>query len=134
MKWKLFTLSVLMISLIGMCYAEDVSVELIPDNINTHVGDTFNLNLTVKNVPKNATCSGFETCINYNPSILNLTNIKLSDISNNTTLKATNVSSGKISLAWFSNPPYGNFTVATLSFKALNEGSGNISLRKTVIS
>ena len=115
-------------------YGENVSVELTPNNISKYVGDTFNLDLIVKNVPKNATCSGFETCINYNPSILNLTNIKLSDISNNTTLKATNVSSGKISLAWFSNPPYGNFTVATLSFKALNEGSGNISLRKTVIS
>ncbi|WP_292460626.1 cohesin domain-containing protein, partial [Methanothermococcus sp.] len=115
-------------------YGENVSVELTPNNISKYVGDTFNLDLIVKNVPKNATCSGFETCINYNPSILNLTNIKLSDISNKATLKATNVSSGKISLAWFSNPPYGNFTVATLSFKALNEGSGNISLRKTVIS
>ncbi|MDK2986926.1 MAG: hypothetical protein PWQ47_64 [Methanothermococcus sp.] len=84
MKWKFFTLSVLMISLIGMCYAEDVSVELVPDNVNAYTGDSFNLDLVVKNVPNDTGCEGFETYINYNSSMMNISesNIVLKHNSN----------------------------------------------------
>ncbi|MBW9219929.1 PKD domain-containing protein, partial [Methanothermococcus sp. SCGC AD-155-N22] len=45
-----------------------------------------------------------------------------------------NISSGKINLMWFSDSPYGNFTLATLSFKALNPGEVNVTLRDVAIS
>ncbi|WP_018153666.1 CARDB domain-containing protein [Methanothermococcus thermolithotrophicus] len=137
MKWKFFTLSVLMISLIGMCYAEDVSVELVPDNVNAYTGDSFNLDLVVKNVPNDTGCEGFETYINYNSSMMNISesNIVLKDISGHTTKDDITVSNGKIWISlWFSNSFTGNFTIATLSFNTLNEGSGAVSLSGTVMS
>ncbi len=137
MRWKLGLFVILMISLIsGMSgvYAENVSVELIPEDVKANVGDVFNLNLVVKNVPADRKCGGFETTISYNSDILTLTNITLSDVSNNAGLKTVNVSSGKISLMWTSNEPYGNFTIATLTFKALNEGNDSIDLTQVVVS
>jgi hypothetical protein len=126
-----------MISLIGMCYAEDVSVELVPDNVNAYTGDSFNLDLVVKNVPNDTGCEGFETYINYNSSMMNISesNIVLKDISGHTTKDDITVSNGKIWISlWFSNSFTGNFTIATLSFNTLNEGSGAVSLSGTVMS
>lgn len=126
-----------MISLIGMCYAEDVSVELVPDNVNAYTGDSFNLDLVVKNVPNDTGCEGFETYINYNSSMMNISesNIVLKNISGHTTKDNITVSNGKIWISlWFSNSFTGNFTIATLSFNTLNEGSGAVSLSGTVMS
>ncbi|AEH07210.1 CARDB domain-containing protein [Methanothermococcus okinawensis] len=137
MKWKFFTLSVLMISLIGMCYAENVSVELIPNNISANVGDTINLDLIVKNVPDNLKCEGFETYIYYNSSMLNISknDVVLKDVSGSISKENITVSNGEIWISlWFSKDFSGNFTIAALSFKALNEGTGNVSLHNTVVS
>ena len=137
MKWKLFALSVLMISLIGGCYAENVSVELIPNSVNTQVGDTFNLDLIVKNIPNDTKCAGFETTVSYDSNLLNLTDIKLSAVANNAGSKTADLSTGFISIFWSSDEPSGNITIATLSFKALNEATNpptTISLTKTTVS
>ena len=128
---KLFLLSFLFV---GLDYAENVSVELIPNNVDTQIGDTFNLNLIVKNVPNDTKCSAFETTISYDSNLLNLTNIELSDIANSASYKEVNVSKGFISLMWSSDEPYGNITIATLSFKALNEGTDTVLLTKTHVS
>ena len=128
---KLFLLSFLFV---GLDYAENVSVELIPNNVDTQIGDTFNLNLIVKNVPNDTKCSAFETTISYDSNLLNLTNIELSDIANSASYKEVNVSKGFISLMWSSDEPYGNITIATLSFKALNEGTDTVLLTKTYVS
>ncbi|EHP84861.1 CARDB domain-containing protein, partial [Methanotorris formicicus] len=133
MKWRITLLAILMISFLGV-YADNVSVELIPNEINVNVGETFNLDLVVKNVPEDTKCGGFDAYITYDSSLLNLTDIQLSDVANSANLKDISVEDGKISLMWFSNNPYGNFTIATLTFKALNEGSGVISLSKTAMS
>ncbi|UXM85206.1 S-layer protein [Methanococcus aeolicus] len=133
MKWKLFALSILMISLIGGCCAENVSVELTPSNVNAIVGDTISLDLVVKNIPNDTKCSGFETTLSYDSNLLNLTDIKLSAVADGASDNEVDVSSGKISLLWMSNEPHGNFTIATLSFNALNEGSGTV-LSGTVMS
>ncbi|MBW9221841.1 cohesin domain-containing protein, partial [Methanothermococcus sp. SCGC AD-155-C09] len=110
---------------------ENPTVELLPSSMEIDVGDTFNLDLLVKNVPEDGKCQGFETKIYYDSNILNLSNIQLSDTGNSATLKDVkiNPSYGSISLMWFSNPPYNNFTLATISFKALNPGETNITLR-----
>ncbi|WP_421077529.1 PKD domain-containing protein [Methanothermococcus sp. Ax23] len=132
MKYIILFLS-FFVFLSGVC-GENVSVELTPESINAYVGDTFNLDLVVKNVPADTKCGGFETTISYDSSILNLTNITLSGTSNTANLKTVDVSSGKISLLWMSNEPYGNFTVATLSFKALKDGNDSVDLTQTSVS
>ncbi|AEH07583.1 cohesin domain-containing protein [Methanothermococcus okinawensis] len=104
--------------------------KLNPEYIISKTGETFNISLEVDDIPN---CGGFETIITYNKSILNLTAITLSNVSNNANLRMINTSSGLISLVWFSNLPNNNFKVATLTFKALNSGNGNISLQKTTI-
>jgi len=145
MKWKFLLIPILLMSLVGICYGENITVELLPSNIEANVGDTFNLSLIVKNVPEaeHEKCAGFETHIGYDPNILNLSNIQLSNIAESADLKmvnlssgfiSINLSSGFISLAWLYKPVYGNFTIATISFKGLNPGETNIILRNTVIS
>ncbi|ABR55707.1 PKD domain containing protein [Methanococcus aeolicus Nankai-3] len=132
---KLFLLSFLVV---GVNYAENITVELTPNNTNTIVGDTINLDLFVKNIPNDTKCSGFETTLSYDSNLLNLTDIKLSDISNNADLKEADLSTGSIKIAWFSNEPSGNITIASLSFKTLNEATSppaTISLSsKTAVS
>ncbi len=110
-----------------------IVVKLSPDSIVCSEGETFNTSLKLVNVPLNTKCSGFEVEINYDTSLLNLTNIELSNISNSADLKMINTSSGLISLLWLSNQPSGNITIATLTFKAVGVGYGNISLNKTVL-
>jgi len=132
MKYIILFLS-FFVFLSGVC-GENVSVELVPDNINAYVGDTFNLDLVVKNIPTDRKCGGFETTISYDSSILNLTNIALSDTSNTANLKEVDVSAGKIKLLWTSNEPYGNFTIATLSFNALKDGNDSVDLTQTSVS
>ena len=134
MKWRFLLISIIMMSLIGICYGEDIIVELTPSSVEAEVGSTFNLNLVVKNIPKDEKCAGFETKIYYDSYILDLENIQLSDIGEYASLKNIDPSSGYISLVWFSNPPYGNFTLATLSFKVLNPGVTNITLEGVVVS
>ncbi|AXI25383.1 APHP domain-containing protein [Methanofervidicoccus sp. A16] len=133
MKWK-FLIAILLMSLIGICYGEDITVELVPSNVEVEVGNIFNLTLVVKNVPEDGKCGGFETEISYDSNVVNLTDIKLSEVGENASLKEVNLSSGKISLIWFSESPYGNFTLAVLSFKTLKPGEINITLKKTVIA
>ena len=41
---------------------------------------------------------------------------------------------GKIKLLWFSNYPSGNFTIATLTFKAVSDGNTTVSLNNIVVS
>ncbi|AEH07206.1 PKD domain-containing protein [Methanothermococcus okinawensis] len=120
--------------LISGVFGENVSVELTPNNISANVGDTINLDLVVKNIPSDKKCAGFETKIHYNTNLLNLTNIVLSNTSNTASLKTVDISKGKISLIWFNNPPYGNFTIATLSFKALKDGNDSVDLTQTSVS
>ncbi|MBW9220682.1 PKD domain-containing protein [Methanothermococcus sp. SCGC AD-155-M21] len=113
---------------------ENITVELVPSSMGVKVGNTFNLDLVVKNVPENGKCGGFETKIYYDSNILNLSNIQLSNIGEGADLKNINPSSGSISLVWFSNTTYGNFTLATISFKGLNPGEINITLKNVAIS
>ncbi|WP_131007053.1 S-layer protein, partial [Methanofervidicoccus abyssi] len=136
MKWKFLLIPILLMSLVGICYGENITVELLPSNIEANIGDTFNLSLIVKNVPEaeHEKCAGFETYICYDSNILNLSNIQLSNIGESADLKMVNLSSGFISLAWLFNPVYGNFTIATISFKGLNPGETNITLKNVVIS
>ena len=75
MKWKITLLAaILMISLMGV-YAENVSVELIPKEVNVDVGEMFNLELVVKNIPEDRKCGGLDAYITYDKNLLNLTNI-----------------------------------------------------------
>jgi len=132
MKWKITLLTaILMISLMGV-YAENVSVELIPKEVNVDVGEDFNLELVVKNIPEDTKCGGLDAYITYDKNILNLTNIQLSDTANTADLKNANVDEGKISLLWTSNPPSGNFTIATLTFKRVGFGDTEVSISGTV--
>ncbi|HIQ38992.1 MAG TPA: S-layer protein [Methanothermococcus okinawensis] len=134
MKWRFLLIPILVMSLVGVCYGEEIIVELVPSSVEVEVGDTFNLSLIVKNVPKDEKCAGFETKIYYDPYILDLTNIQLSDVGKYATLKNIDPSSGYISLVWFSDPPYGSFPLATLSFKVLKPGETNITLDGVVVS
>ncbi|XRP96555.1 CARDB domain-containing protein [Methanocaldococcus sp. 16A] len=135
MKWKVLILSILMASLIGV-YGENVTVELVPSDVMGYVGDTINLDLVVKNVGAEG-CEGFDTYIYFNSSILNISenNITLKDVSGSISKEDISISNGKIWISlWFSKSFTGNFTIATLSFKAINEGQGTISLYGTVLS
>ncbi len=115
-------------------FGENASVELNPNNVDVDMGTEFYLNLDIKNIPSNRQCAGFETTIQYNKSLLDLTDIQLSDIANAANLKYTNVSEGVIRLVWFSNCPTGNFTIATLKFKPKSDGNGEVLLNRAVIS
>ncbi|MBW9219875.1 cohesin domain-containing protein, partial [Methanothermococcus sp. SCGC AD-155-N22] len=119
---------------IPLSQGENITVELVPRSVEVEIGSTFNLDLVVKNVPEDGKCQGFETEIHYDPNIVNLSNIQLSEVGERAGLKEANISSGKINLMWFSDSPYGNFTLATLSFKALNPGEVNVTLRDVAIS
>ena len=112
----------------------EIVVELSPANLTVNSSSVFNLDLVVKNVPADRKCGGFETTIKYDTSLLKLDNIQLSDVANNANLKDVDIDNGKISLAWFSNQPYGNFTIATLTFKALNPGNATVLLDDVSIS
>jgi len=112
----------------------DITVELVPSNVEVEVGNIFNLTLVVKNVPEDGKCGGFETKISYDSNVVNLTDIKLSEVGESASLKEVNLSSGKISLIWFSDSPCGNFTLAVLSFKTLKPGEINITLKDVVVS
>ncbi|MFU8652941.1 PKD domain-containing protein [Methanotorris formicicus] len=127
MRYFLFLLIIVLS--IGFSYGE-VIVELSPSNVSVNVGESFNLILLVKNVPSSTKCGGFEATIDYDKSLLNLTNIQLSNTANTAGLKTVDVSGGKISLMWFSNNPYGNFTIATLTFKALSNGTTMVKLKE----
>ncbi|XRO75127.1 CARDB domain-containing protein [Methanocaldococcus sp. 28A] len=150
MKWKIIIMSImsiLMALLIGV-NGENVTVELIPSDVNVYVGDTFNLDLIVENIPNGTIsdgfynysgyCGGFQTDIYYDPSVLNISqnDVILSNVSNSASIKNVDVENGKINiqLAWFSNYPSGNFTIATLKFKALKPSNVVVSLSNTVIS
>ncbi|AEF96103.1 CARDB domain-containing protein [Methanotorris igneus] len=147
MKWKTALLSILVISLMGV-YGENVTVELVPSNLNVNLGQSFNLTLEVKNVPNGTIsdgynnysgyCSGIETYIYFNSSALNISenDIVLSgDITNNIKDKSISVSNGRIWISiWFSNPLHGNFTIATLRFKALEQSDTEVTLGGTVVS
>ncbi len=137
-NWRYLVTLLAVLSIIGVCYAENISVELLPSSISKKVNDSFTLDLVIKNIPEDTKCGGFDAKIYYNPNIINLTNINLSSISNNAALKNTVINNsdgwGYISLLWSSNEPYGNFTIATLTFKTLNEGSTNISLDEVAVS
>ncbi|AIJ05238.1 PKD domain containing protein [Methanocaldococcus bathoardescens] len=102
-------------------------VRLTPENVSVNEYDYFDLTLSVNVSEK---LSGFEDTI-YFPSALNITtdDIILSDIANSAFLKSISVDDGKvsISLMWSGNEPSGNFTIATLKFKALNNGTYTIT-------
>ncbi len=108
-------------------------VKLIPENITVNEYDSFTLTLTVNTSEK---LGGFQDTIYY-PTSLNITpdDIILSDISNNANLKKISVENGMINiqLTWFSNYPSGNFTIATLKFRTLNNGTYTI-FQKPVLS
>ncbi|XRO75123.1 PKD domain-containing protein [Methanocaldococcus sp. 28A] len=108
-------------------------VKLIPENITIKEYDSFTLTLTVNTSEK---LGGFQDTIYY-PTSLNITpdDIILSDISNNANLKKISVENGiiNIQLAWFSNYPSGNITIATLKFRTLNNGTYTI-FQKPVLS
>ncbi|AIJ05242.1 APHP domain-containing protein [Methanocaldococcus bathoardescens] len=145
MKWKTAILSILMISLIGV-YGENVTVELVPSDLIVNLGQSFDLTLEVKNVPNETIsdgyetysgyCGGFETYIYFNSNALNLTNINFSDIATGASI-AYSVSNGRIwiSMYWSNSYPYGNFTIATLRFKTLNQSDNTtITLSGTKVS
>ncbi|ADG14054.1 APHP domain protein [Methanocaldococcus infernus ME] len=138
MKWKVIMFILMLLSIVSIYGEDNIIVELDPSNVNTKVGDTFNLTLNVKNIPNNTKCGGLETYICFNSSILNITkdNIILSNIANSANLKDVSVLNGKvwISLVWFNNQPSGNFTIATLRFKALNSTKTEVYLKGTKIS
>jgi hypothetical protein len=110
-----------------------ITVKMYPNNISCGEGESFNISLSLVDVPLNMKCGGFETLIQYDKSILQLTNIELSNISNDADLKLINTSSGLISLLWESNPPSGNFTIATLTFNAVSIGYGDVVLNETIL-
>ena len=127
-------LLILLLYLCFFCFSSgEVIVELYPKNI-TVSGEFFNLDLVVKNIPPDTKCGGFEAKVKYDSNLLSLTNIQLSDIGKNADLKDVNVSNGWISLLWFSNNPYGNFTIATLTFKATSSGNTTIFLDDVSVS
>ncbi|XRO77410.1 PKD domain-containing protein [Methanocaldococcus sp. 10A] len=108
-------------------------VKLIPDNITVNEYDSFTLALTVNTSKK---LGGFQDTI-YFPTYLNITQdvIILSDMGNSANLKKISIENGLISinLVWFSNYPSGNFTIATLKFRTLNNGTYTI-FQKPVLS
>ncbi len=103
-----------------------INVLLIPNNISVKEYDSFNITLIVNT---NEQLGGFEDII-YIPDGLNITkdDIILSDTANSANLKDVSIENGKIdiSLVWFNNYPSGNFTIATLKFKTLNNGTYKI--------
>jgi len=127
-------LLVIIFYIVGICYASSVVVELSPSNVNVDAGNVFYLDIDIKNIPSDTKCGGFEATISYNPNLLNLTNIQLSSVANTANLKDINVDEGKIKLLWFSNYPSGNFTIATLTFKAVSDGNTTVSLNNIAVS
>jgi len=130
MRWIGLILAML-IFFVGV-HANSVSMELAPSNLEVNVGDQFNLTLLVKNIPEDRKCAGLDAEIHYDSNLLNLVDIQLSDIANSASLKKVNVDEGTLSLLWFSNSPYGNFTVATFVFKKIAPGETKVSVSGTI--
>ncbi|WP_157198832.1 PKD domain-containing protein [Methanocaldococcus infernus] len=120
MKLKYLLISVVLIFLFYTAFGHEV--KLTPENVSVNEYEYFNLTLSANTSEK---LGGFEDIICF-PNALNITkdNIILSNIANSADLKDVSVLNGKvwISLVWFNNQPSGNFTIATLRFKALNDG------------
>ncbi|AEK19702.1 APHP domain-containing protein [Methanococcus maripaludis X1] len=126
MKFKLIVTSILALLALNACFA--TSVELNSSSLNVEKGDTFSLDLLIKDAPETW---AIENGISYDEDIINLTSITLSEICNAAPLKEVSPN-GDISLAWFSDAPSGNFTVATLSFETLNRGNTQIELNPSL--
>ncbi|WP_309501110.1 CARDB domain-containing protein, partial [Methanococcus maripaludis] len=129
MKFKLIVTSILALLALNACFA--TSVELNSSSLNVDKGDTFSLDLLVKDAPETWGFDNEE--IDYDTNVLNLTSITLSETSNGASYKEK-TSEGFISLFWSSNVPTGNFTIATLSFEALDGGTTQITLVNPALS
>ncbi|MBG0769696.1 CARDB domain-containing protein [Methanococcus maripaludis] len=127
MKFKLIVTSILALLALNACFA--TSVELNSSSLNVEKGDTFSLDLLVKDCPETL---GFDNDeLEYDENILNLTSITFSEVSNSG-MAESRLSDGFISILWMSNQPSGNFTIATLSFEALDGGNTQITLNPTI--
>ncbi|MBB6402414.1 ribosomal protein L1/SepF-like predicted cell division protein (DUF552 family) [Methanococcus maripaludis] len=127
MKFKLIVTSILALLALNACFA--TSVELNSSSLNVDKGDTFSLELLVKDCPETL---GFDNDeLEYDENILNLTSITFSEVSNSG-MAESRLSDGFISILWMSNQPSGNFTIATLSFEALDGGNTQITLNPTI--
>ncbi|MBA2840962.1 hypothetical protein HNP87_001494 [Methanococcus maripaludis] len=127
MKFKLIVTSILALLALNACFA--TSVELNSSSLNVDKGDTFSLDLLVKDAPE--TWAFENVNLDYDENILNLTSITLSEVSNSG-MTDKRVSDGFISILWMSNQPMGNFTIATLSFESLDGGTTQITLNPTL--
>ncbi|MBA2868830.1 CARDB domain-containing protein [Methanococcus maripaludis] len=127
MKFKLIVTSILALLALNACFA--TSVELNSSSLNVDKGDTFSLDLLVKDAPE--TWAFENVNLDYDENILNLTSITLSEVSNSG-MADKRVSDGFISILWMSNQPMGNFTIATLSFESLDGGTTQITLNPTL--
>ncbi|WP_456416795.1 PKD domain-containing protein [Methanocaldococcus sp.] len=137
-------------------------VKLIPENITVNEYDSFTLTLTVNTseklsgfqdtiyypislniTPEDIILSNISNSANlknvsieiYNPTYnAYLKNIPiLSNLTNNANSNNNSVGIIIIKLWWFSNYPSGNFTIATLKFRTLNNGTYKIT-QKPVLS
>ncbi|WP_459202118.1 CARDB domain-containing protein [Methanococcus sp. CF] len=127
MKFKLIVTSILALLALNACFA--TSVELNSSSLSIENGDTFSLDLLIKDAPETW---AFENAnLNYDKNILNLTSITLSEVSSSG-MADKRVSDGFISILWMSSQPTGNFTIATLSFETLSRGNTQITLNPTL--
>ncbi|MBB6067543.1 PKD domain-containing protein [Methanococcus maripaludis] len=132
MKKYLFYLLILFFAM-PQVFSEDTSVNLYSDSDSFSVGDNFNMDLVVENIPADQKCGGIEIKITYDHSLLSLSNIEL-DGNLNADYSDVKESDGTIKLAWFINPPSGIIDIAKVKFDTLNEGKSEITMSGTTIS
>lgn len=132
MKKYIFSILILFF-IIPHVFSEDISVTLKADSDSVLVGNSFNLDLVLENIPADQKCGGLGLKITYDPNLLTLSKVELNE-ELNTDYSEIIESEGKISLLWLSNPPSGTLEIAEITFNTLKEGISEISTSGTSIS
>lgn len=111
------------------------TVALTSDQVNTTVGETFTLDITMSNFP---TSEGGGVTVQFDPSIINVSNVTINSEIWNFVNKAGEIdnNAGVISDILFSsfNGISEDGNVATITFSAISSGNSQISLETSSIN
>ncbi|ABR54043.1 cellulosome anchoring protein cohesin region [Methanococcus vannielii SB] len=133
MKIKTLVFIALIFCIVPQTFSEEISVVLNSSSDSFFIGESFDLELNLLNIPSDKKCGGFETRISYDKTQLQLSSITLSkDL--NSDIGDVSLSNGRISIVWFSTPPTGDINIAKIKFNVLKEGNSTIELLGTTVS
>ncbi|XRP96552.1 hypothetical protein ACO3UB_06275 [Methanocaldococcus sp. 16A] len=145
---KHFLVILTLISIISIfldiCYAEDVYVKLIPEEVISN-GEIIKFNITIENLPKigdlyhdnseDGGCRGVDIYINYPPEYLKPYGFNWSEICKNEKLKFYEFKDGAFNLSIsFNNPIEEDFCIGEIMFIPIKEGETQLNLSGSVSS